>query len=147
MIFWKNQQRRKRKNNLKEHAEVALGELVVECNQYAVGNRFWRFYETELPITTHVNTSIICQKLLLIDSEVAEAMEFMRTPEFSIDNLKPLMEELCDIVIRTMDLAGQLEEHQSTLAVQVDDYAQFARTFKLKVLANRKRPPMHGKRF
>ncbi len=72
---------------------------------------------------------MIPTKLCLIHSEVSEAMEADRTG--NVDNFG---EELADIVIRTMDLAYQLEYDLGEI---IED----------KIKRNDARPHKHGKRY
>ena len=81
-------------------------------------------------------------KLALIDSEVAEAMEIIRTDDLATFNQVTVVNgkqegiptELADIIIRTLDLAGMLGI-DNLMSVMVE-----------KVTYNSKRGYKHGKK-
>jgi NTP pyrophosphatase (non-canonical NTP hydrolase) len=110
-----------------------INELAEECHAIALEKGFWRQVERGVPWD-----SIVSQKLLLIHSEVSEAMEVIRdnpqlkAPEITLK--EELGEEYADIIIRVFDLAawGDID---------------IERAIKDKVEKNRDRPEMHGKAF
>lgn len=90
------------------------------------------------------NPLIIPVKLALIHDEVSEALQVHRdrfgdSPEdmnttMTYDQEKEFTEELADIVIRTLDLAGYYD-------LPIGDVVA------AKLEKNRNRPPKHGKRY
>lgn len=66
--------------------------------------------------------------LALIHSEVSEALEELRQPEFSGANF---LEELADVILRTCDLAGGLTDNFESYVLE-------------KMEKNRNRPHKHG---
>ena len=114
---------------------------------------FWRDYENTLAIlkgpdscsicerfdpqnpciicgpTTHYKNIFISNLLMLISSEVGEAVEALRK-----ENETEFREELADICIRIFDLCGGLEIDLQKEILQ-------------KMEKNEKRPPKHGKLF
>jgi NTP pyrophosphatase (non-canonical NTP hydrolase) len=90
------------------------------------------------------NALVIPSKLALIHDEVSEALKVHReyyddaVPD-SISGMTPMQEddfaeELADIIIRTLDLAGFYELEIGDALVN-------------KIEKNRSRPSMHGKRY
>lgn len=128
----------------------ALNDLAKACNENAVNKGF---YDTRNKLR---NTIIVMHgadskelrefdamwglsRLMLIDTETAEAAEELRTPgKFSErireklgEDLLAFDEEIADIQIRLFDLAG-------SLGMDLD------RAVELKMRANAMRKPMHG---
>jgi NTP pyrophosphatase (non-canonical NTP hydrolase) len=77
------------------------------------------------------NTFLVAAKLALIHSEVSEALEEWRKVDYSF---KAMEEELADVMIRVLDLAGYL---CMPIGQAIED----------KLEANRNRPYKHGKEF
>lgn len=89
------------------------------------------------------NELIVPTKLALIHDEVSEALQVHRDrygdgPEnksgMTDDQEQDFTEELADIIIRTLDLAGF---YGLPIGESLDE----------KLLKNRSRPPKHGKRY
>ena len=96
---------------------MQINELVQLCHQTAKAKGFWEASDN------------IGEKLMLIVTEVAEAMEELRKEEF---NEAAFNEELADILIRTFDLAGYLN-------------LDLGNMINRKMDKNKKRPYLHGK--
>ena len=104
--------------------------------------------KTDLELEHRDSLLVICQKLLLINSEVAECTEFIREGLYSKHNVQPLMEELVDIAIRVFDVAGMLQQHQYVLHdYDLDKIVFFSQELKKKLASNLGRPKKHNKRF
>lgn len=116
--------------------EAVINQVAEDIHTTALDKGFW---DTLDPFLAEVNS-----KLLLIVSEVTEAMEVMRRPyddspinaytHMSEMQGADFIEELTDIIIRTFDLARYL-------TVDVAD------PMLTKLQRNGKRPLMHNKRF
>jgi len=94
--------------------------LVDACHTNSVAHGFW-----DVPAETHV----IPAKLMLIVSEVSEALEAHRNGDKA-----NMGEELADIIIRVCDLAGEQE---------IDLGAEVL----AKMAHNANRPYLHGKAY
>jgi len=83
----------------------------------------------------------LSQKLLLIQSEVTEAMNELRSLPEDGDAVvhSEFVSELADIVIRTLDVVGFMSLEHYGLS--------FEEIIKDKMATNEKRPAKHGKRF
>ena len=113
----------------------ALNGLAVDIAQENEAKGFWEDSDNELIIPT---------KLALIHDEVSEALQVHRdrfgdSPEDSIttmtnDQGAEFTEELADIIIRTLDLAGYYD-------------LPIGEVIEAKLEKNRQRPPKHGKRY
>ena len=120
-------------------SEAVLTQIATDIHQTAQEKGFW---VPSSEFIQQMNT-----KLLLIVSEVAEAMEVLRKPyggentefyqryEMDIFQLADFLEELADIVIRTFDLAQFFSD------------VQFPKIILDKMEKNQARPHMHAKRF
>ncbi len=96
---------------------MRIGKTVAECHEYAKSQGFWD------------KSQNIGEKLMLIVSELAEALEADRQDDQALFN-----EELADVAIRLFDLCGFLH---------VDLEMEITR----KMAINRERPKLHGKRY
>jgi NTP pyrophosphatase (non-canonical NTP hydrolase) len=94
-----------------------LNEIAKLAHENAVKKGFWDKSEN------------IGEKLMLIVTEIAEAMEEYRKKDFNIDLFA---EELADTVIRICDLSGKMN-------IDLDSQVQ------KKMLKNIDRPYLHGK--
>ena len=107
-----------------------LNELSLIINDNAIEKGFWEDYLiAELNNSAKAIDNSLATKMALISCEVAEGIEALRVGDY--ENFK---EELADIIIRTLDIAGFLD---------VDIASEIA----YKIDFNSKRPKLHGKRF
>ena len=105
-------------------------ELVQEAHDTARKNGFWGVCS---PSTNEAKSVYLASKLALIHSEVSEALEELRGQ----DRGEEFLEELADVVIRTFDLAGSLD----------DGADRFCRILVNKMQKNKEREYKHGKAF
>lgn len=119
----------------RDQVRYVIGTLCRLVHETAKEKGFWDHTQKVLqdPVTGDKefvveNVSIIPEKLMLITSEVAEALE-----DFRHDKMDHIGEELADVVIRVFDLAQYLEVD---LGFEIFE----------KMSANRLRPHMHGKK-
>lgn len=120
------------------HYGDALNELAKDIYEVADSKGFW-----DEPFTDD-NILTVPAKLALVHGEADEALEVHREAyndgeEDPISHLTPmqeddLTEELADIVIRVLDLAGSYD-------------LDIGNTLVAKVEKNRGRPHKHGKRY
>lgn len=120
---------------------MEINELVQKAHQNAIEKGFWEYFYNNRIIQVIENTkeqdeicdtlenAFISQNLLLIVSEISEAMEGLRKND--MDNFR---EELADVAIRLADLAGALE---------IDLEEEIVK----KMEKNKNRPHMHNKKF
>jgi NTP pyrophosphatase (non-canonical NTP hydrolase) len=111
--------------------EKAISTAAGVANTTAREKGFWKDYDNAMahgPISG-VREAFISQKLALITSEVAEALEGLRRGD-----AENLGEELADIIIRTLDLGEELRFDMGARVVR-------------KMRQNVQRPPKHGKAF
>lgn len=115
-----------------EQAELGLYRLTEEAYDNATEHGFTKIYDdlmASVPVEQRraMRRTILLAKLALITSEVGEAVSALqhgKDQEFA--------EEVADIVIRVLDLCGY---------AQIDLSGEVIR----KMMANRKRPYLHGK--
>jgi len=111
---------------------MTLNELADECHATALGKGFWDHkivFADPHEMKTHWNPSILPEKLALIHSEVSEALEALRD-----DDKETFQEELADVIIRVLDLAGYL-------GIDIDAQVE------AKMEKNRGRPHLHGREW
>lgn len=115
---------------------AVVNKLTRDVHSTALDKGFWSPPD---PFVAELNT-----KLMLIVSEVSEAMETLRKPYegevisytgMTEEQGSDFLEELMDIVIRTFDLAEYLFADRAAMKLLV------------KMEKNAGRPKMHGKRF
>lgn len=99
---------------------MTIAELVARAHSYANRAGFWEGLDPSL-------TPVMLMKLALVHSEVSEACEAVRMEPWG--NIE---EELADVVIRVMDLAGAIGMDLEHFIVK-------------KMNANEKRPKKHNK--
>jgi len=120
-----------------------LDKLAKEIHSVNGNNGFWDMEESVLDkMKTQqgffkgaeieaVQNAFKCQRLLLIISEVIEAMDTIRDPNNSEDTFD---EELADILIRTLDVSRGYD-------IYLQDEVE------KKLDKNKSRPPLHNKKF
>ena len=108
-------------------------ELAMELHETAVKKGFWDVIEDASAEQVDI---FITKQLMMIVSEVSEAMEAVRKEM----NPEQISDEFADIIIRTLDLyAGMAEAGYVTKSL---DFA-----IKEKMERNTHRPKKHGVRF
>jgi NTP pyrophosphatase (non-canonical NTP hydrolase) len=108
-------------------------ELAMELHETAVKKGFWEIIEDE---DTDVVDIFIAKQLMMIVSEVSEAMEAIRKDKGEDE----IAAEFADIIIRTLDLyAGLVDLGYVKKSL---DYA-----LEQKTGFNKTRPQKHGVRF
>lgn len=118
--------------------ERAVDDLASDIFETASTKGFWDYEDVG-------NDGLIPLKLVLIHSEVTEALDVHRKgydDELAdpVTGLTPMqeddfLEELADVIIRTLDLAGSF------------DTGRFGEIVVAKMEKNRNRPFRHGKRY
>lgn len=125
--------------------------LVKRIHENALAHGFWRSDEDLLAIRKEqlpldeIESFVIQRKISLIMSELGEFVDEHRklgqpdTLHFpSADDIRySMVEELADVVIRVLDLAGWLEKTWGGIA-------PFEQVMLNKMKANESRPVMHG---
>jgi len=111
-----------------------LSEIIKQAYTTALEKGFW-----DVPyvgIESDDNPLAVTTKLMLINSELVEAMNIDRAHDLANEPMAKLDfgEELADAVIRLADLAGYL-------SIDLDSLVQ------TKMEINAKRPRKHGKRY
>ncbi len=128
------------KSDLREALEIQHpNDLAEVCHTLAAEKGFWDDFkpvpeglieEEYLKIITHLQkTYMLPVKLMLINSELGEAMEAQRQGDD-----EHVAEEIIDVFIRLYDLSG-------ALGIDVEE------ELRVKFLKNIRRPPKHGKRY
>lgn len=112
---------------------AALDRITGTCFQIAKDHGFWE------GITDADADATVGVKLMLIVSEVAEALKADRDLHDEWERRADILEELADVVIRTFDLAAVISGHGA--------HDSFGRVLLNKIVTNQTRPPMHGKRY
>lgn len=115
--------------------EAVINQLAERSHETATDKGFW---EAPDPHLAEIN-----QKLMLIVSEVAEAMEVLRRPYQGVvnpysnmtdDQQVDFTEEIIDVVIRALDLVGHFAVNPGAVMLA-------------KMEKNALRPRKHGKRY
>lgn len=116
--------------------QININRLIEITHENAVEKGFWEdWYECHNgtigtpEFRIQMINNAICTRLMLIVSEVSEALEAVRKGDN--ENFK---EELADVIIRVCDLAGEL-------SIDLDDEIM------KKINKNKDRPYKHGKKF
>ncbi|MBY6758682.1 nucleotide pyrophosphohydrolase [Clostridium botulinum] len=125
--------------SIKDYVNMDIKEMVKDAHKNAIDHGFW---EEEKNILTKmcvkefedeeikaVKRAFMCQRLMLIVSEVSEAVNALRK-----DDKENYAEELADIILRTSDTA-------------LGDTVDIEKEIKKKMKKNRSRPYKHDKAF
>jgi NTP pyrophosphatase (non-canonical NTP hydrolase) len=107
--------------------DYGLDALAAMLHENAIEKGFW---------PNEIDTNIVCTKLALVHSEVTEVLEAIRKNKPTIE----IVEEMADILIRTLDLYAALQNHGWTND-SLDEILE------QKVNINKSRPRLHGNRF
>jgi NTP pyrophosphatase (non-canonical NTP hydrolase) len=123
-----------------------LNKFCKDVNKVVVSKGFWdTMHESdtilrevisidEAPIIKATRDAFISQKIALIMSECAEALEAMRKENYGLEKKDSFEDEIADVFIRLSDLCGELD---------IDIEKQIS----WKVEHNKSRPAKHGKSF
>lgn len=110
-----------------------LSWLSADIHQIALDHGFWTKFQRSDPDTW------FAEKAMLVVSELAEALDALRTVETDELRIEDMQEEIADTIIRCLDMAQMLHiVHGAT---------DIGRKILTKVETNRNRPMHHGKRF
>ncbi|APQ97624.1 MazG nucleotide pyrophosphohydrolase domain-containing protein [Clostridium botulinum] len=125
--------------SIEDYVNLKIKEMVNDAHRNAIDHGFW---EEEQNIITKmcvkefedeeikaVKRAFMCQRLMLIVSEVSEAVNALRK-----DDKENYGEELADIILRTSDTS-------------LGDTVDIEKEIKKKMKKNRSRPYKHGKVF
>ncbi|BAQ14703.1 MazG nucleotide pyrophosphohydrolase domain-containing protein [Clostridium botulinum] len=125
--------------SIEDYVNLKIKEMVKDAHKNAIDHGFW---EEEHNIITKmcvkgfkdeeikaVKRAFMCQRLMLIVSEVSEAVNALRK-----DDKENYAEELADIILRTSDTA-------------LGDTVDIEKEIKKKMKKNRSRPYKHDKAF
>lgn len=107
-----------------------LNDWANECHETAVTKGFWDNFN-DAP------NEFVCTKLALIHSEVTEVLEAIRKSKGD----EAIMDEIADILIRTLDLYAGMNE----LWFEKEQSLDFA--MRLKMERNSGRAALHGNKF
>ena len=144
-----------------------LGKLAEEIHKNSVEKGFWKDHmDIDSIVVNHMDESgtaeylrsvvdkaFIAQKVMLIVSELAEAIEALRDDKFVMPYMFDLVrekefdselfertiknsfeDELADVIIRLLDLSSHMK-------INIDEQ------IRLKMLYNKTRPHLHGRKF
>ena len=111
-------------------ADVNIDTLANDIHSVAVANGFW---EPLKRMTENDDFIFYAKQLMMIDTEVTETLEAMR----KMKGEETIVEEIADIIIRTLDLYAGLYENK---AVQLSLHDILMR----KVEYNKTRGYLHG---
>lgn len=125
--------------SIEDYVNLKIKEMVNDAHRNAIDHGFW---EEEQNIITKmcvkefeneeikaVKRAFMCQRLMLIVSEVSEAVNALRK-----DDKENYAEDLADIILRTSDTS-------------LGDTVDIEKEIKKKMKKNRSRPYKHGKAF
>jgi len=107
-----------------------LNDWAAECHSTAVEKGFWDDFD-------NAPNEFICTKLALIHSEVTEVLEAIRKSKGD----EAVMDEIADILIRTLDLYAGMNE------VWFESEQSLDLAMRLKMEKNSGRPALHGNNF
>lgn len=118
----------------RNRAMEALGDLQLEAFDNAEEHGFHKDYNAlmeavPVELKSAQRRTILLAKLALIASEVGEAVRAVQHADET-----EMETELADIVIRILDLCGT-------------EYIELGRVTLVKMMANRRRPYLHGKQI
>jgi NTP pyrophosphatase (non-canonical NTP hydrolase) len=108
-------------------SEYGLDALAAILHETAIEKGFWPH---------EIDTNIVCTKLALVHSEVTEVLEAIRKNKPT----EEIVEEIADILIRTLDLYAALRNHE-WVTESLDEMLE------AKININKERPILHGNRF
>ncbi|MCJ8173195.1 MazG nucleotide pyrophosphohydrolase domain-containing protein [Clostridium botulinum] len=125
--------------SIEDYVNLKIKEMVNDAHRNAIDHGFWKeeqniitkmcvkeFEDEEIKA---VKRAFMCQRLMLIVSEVSEAVNALRK-----DDKENYAEELADIILRTSDTS-------------LGDTVDIEKEIKKKMKKNRSRPYKHGKVF
>lgn len=111
---------------VQEHEKEIHKALTRQCFRTADEHGWWNDKDTDLPLTPEQRIALIPEKLMLMVTEIAEAMEEYRngSPSVYVKDGKPegLLAELADTEIRIRDLVGGLglvDEYSDTVVAKM----------------------------
>ena len=107
--------------------EYGLDAFSAILHETAIEKGFWPH---------EIDTNIVCTKLALIHSEVTEVLEAIRKNKPTSE----VVEEIADILIRTLDLYAALRNHE-WVTESLDEILE------TKININKERPRLHGNLF
>jgi NTP pyrophosphatase (non-canonical NTP hydrolase) len=107
--------------------EYGLDALSAILHETAIEKGFWPH---------EIDTNIVCTKLALVHSEVTEVLEAIRKNKPT----EEIVEEIADILIRTLDLYAALRNHE-WVTESLDEILE------TKININKERPRLHGNLF
>lgn len=113
--------------------QAFLNQLAGTCFQIAKEHGSWE------GTTDPASPGTVPTKLMLIVSEVAEALKADRDLHTEWERTHDILEELADVVIRCFDLAAHISGHGAN--------DSFGRILLDKISINADRPRLHGKRY
>ena len=124
-----------------------MNKLAREINDVNKSKGFWDNMEYSIELTKdqvrfigldkHIKDAFIAQKLALVHTEVSEAVEATRLPDYEKDGYglyhkDSFADELADTIIRVLDICGQLN-------IDIEKQIEW------KLNKNKSREFMHGK--
>ncbi len=129
--------------NIKGFVMEGLNSFCTSVNAVVRAKGFWNgMHETceflkdagTVSMAKAAEDAFIAQKIMLISSELGEAIEAMRHQKYGLEMKDTFEDEIADVFIRLSDLCGELE---------IDIEKQIA----WKMSFNKSREQKHGKEF